>query len=64
MSGEGNAVCQWCGERIDPDDPSLVMGVEMGDFPTFGDDEPVEGLERLFHPACLVAAGPRWQRKL
>jgi len=45
-----------------PDDPTLVMGVEMMDLPTFGDDEPTEGLERLFHPACFGAAGPRWKR--
>lgn len=60
---EERAVCQWCDRRIDPDDPTLVLGVEMVSIPTFGDEEPTEGVERLFHPACLAAAGPRWRRK-
>jgi hypothetical protein len=46
------SVCDGCGQRIDPDDPSTVkvptrQRVDTTDGPSF-----IDGFPKLYHPGC------------
>jgi hypothetical protein len=64
MGDEVRAACSGCNTQIDPNDPTLIVAVEVRtDLVTFGGPEPpVDGMPGLFHPECFAAAGSGWRR--
>ena len=60
---EPYAVCEGCGDLIDPSGPDVVRAVELVPLPGMGEgaSDVAEGLPLVFHEACFVDS-PRYRR--